>query len=940
MFSRKPNTDEPLLIAGEAHVRRARLRLFWERYAPALATAALALLLFLAGAYVGLWQRIGDPWRLIALIFALYFILRGVISARKLRAPTLSQAARRVEHDSGIAHRPLETLRDKAVLNAREKNGTEGADIWDSHTERARQSLAQIGPAKSRPTLAPMDKYFLRFIAPLALLLAVFVGFGDNGERLRRALSPTWQSALNPAKVTFDAWVDPPDYTGRPPVYFKGKQTVDIPAGSELVARIQGAKDAPRLKLKGAGLLGRKYLKLKRLGPDSFEARTILTEDVTASWRVGTKRREWKLVVREDRAPQVKWQAPPRADKRDRLSFSYGLKDDYGVVKLELHMRLLEADNSAQDQEQTSKTVTVPLAGKSVRETKATDTVIDLTKHIWAGRKVSGHLVAIDGHGLSSHSSTAYFTIPDKIFIEPLAKAVAEHRTLIMAGLSGGQTYAPYPRRTRKQWQDLPRFDDWETNQKLGRAPAQIKRAAALIYALTDAPSGLYEDPAVYMGLKNVLSTLRHSRAIDALSPLPERLWAIAIRAEFGQIGTALEEMREAESNLNEGIARHAPTREIDVLFERYDAAVARYIKELTEEAMKNMADNEGGEGGGGRNTDQIKELLKAIEEANRIGDTEGARIALKKLAQLLENMKIKMTKGGKGDGNGPTSGMSEEMKESLEDLADLLGEERELKDETEQAQNEAEAEAQAGTEAQSGDESGSEGSDNQGSDDGTGHGSSQPKAGQQALSADELAERQGKIADLLDGVKDNLPKGGMMQGDEMSGGSGEDEQAQAGSGEKPDEDGGGGAASPDGKASDKKGGGSGDALRDPETALSDAAKAMREAENALKSGQLDAAAKAQADAIKALREAGQSLAQASGKSRGKQEAGAQGKGQGNPLGQDQDGDNDDFSKADIDQRDNATRSRELMQELRRRAAQQEREQSEREYLERLLKRF
>ncbi len=540
--------------------------------------------------------------------------------------------------------------------------------------------------------------------------------------------------------------------------------------------------------------------------------------------------------------------------------------------------------------------------------------------------------MAIDGRGLSSQSSTAYFTIPDKIFIEPLAKAIAEHRTLIMAGLSGGQTYGPYPRRTRKQWQDLPRFDDWETDQKLGRAPAQIKRAADLIYAVTDAPSGLYEDPAVFMGLKNVLSTLRHSRAIDDLAPLPESLWAIAIRAEFGQIGTALEDMREAESNLNEGIARHAPAREIDTLFERYDAAVARYIKELTEEAMKNMADSEGGAGGGGRNTDEIKELLKAIEEANRIGDTKGARIALKKLAQLLENMKIKMTKGGQGSGNSPSSGMSEEMKESLEDLADLLGEERELKDETEQAQNEADAKAEAGAQAEAeGGETGSEGSGNQGAEQGSG-------SQQQALSADELAERQAKISELLDGVKDKLPTGDMTGGGMTEGGDGE--QAQAGSGENPDEDGQGGGGEPVDEENASGGGGSGDTLRDPDTALSDAAKAMKDAENALKSGQLDAAAKAQADAIKALREAGQSLAQASGKSRGEQEADAQGKGQGNPLGQDQDGDNDDFSKADIDQRDNATRSRELMEELRRRAAQQEREQSEREYLERLLKRF
>ena len=58
------------------------------------------------------------------------------------------------------------------------------------------------------------------------------------------------------------------------------------------------------------------------------------------------------------------------------------------------------------------------------------------------------------------------------------------------------------------------------------------------------------------------------------------------------------------------------------------------------------------------------------------------------------------------------------------------------------------------------------------------------------------------------------------------------------------------------------------------------------------------------------------------------------------PLGRNDDGFNDGNDTADIDDRDNATRSRELLEELRRRAAEQQRETEERDYLERLLKRF
>ena len=911
LFSRQEKTSEPLLRSCDALARRAHFWLYWERYAPVLSLAVLATALFLAGAYIGLWQRIGDPWRLIALCVTLYFIVKAVLAARKKRRPTRSEAQRRVERDSGVSHRPLETLRDKAVLNS-----ASGDDnLWAKHQAKARAAAAQLRPAKAVPVIGPRDTYFMRFIAPIILGLAVIVGIGDNMQRLRSALSPSWQSPMDPAKVTFDAWVDPPDYTGRPPVYFKGQQTVDIPAGSELVARIQGLKDAPRLKLRRGGLFGTKHLSLKRLGPDSFEARTILDASASAEWRVGSKRRIWNLVVLPDTAPQVDWVSEPKADKRDRLSFQYSLKDDYGVERLSLEMSLLEDS-------QATESVIVPLTGKTVRETKGTDAVLDLTRHKWAGQKVSGRLVAADGTGETAASDLAYFTVPDKIFIEPLAKAAAEQRTLIMAGLASGQPYAPLPRRTRQEWSNMPIFDDWETDQKLGRAPQEIQRAAALIEAITDAPAGLYEDPSVFMGLRGVLSTLRHSREIDGIKPLPELLWHIAIRAEFGSLGTALEEMRQAEANLNEGIARRAPEREIDTLFQRYDEAVERYIEELTENAEEVEGE---GQDGGGRNTDEIAELLKAIEEANRIGDTEGARRALKKLAELLENMKIQMAKGGQGSSGDPSSGeMSEETKESLEDLADLLGEQRELKDETQRSEKlaeESELGPQAGQQPGQGAEPGGD-----------------EIKQTEALNAEELAQRQGKIAELLDGVKGKLPTGfGPAEQSGETSSSADAGEPQGGSGADGNENGtGGGGNDPD--SENRSSGGPNAPFRSPDTALDEAGDAMKRAEDALKADDLDGAAQAQADAIAALREAGQGLAEQARRESGEDSQQAE---QGNPLGQEgQDGENDDSSRQDIDPRDNATRSRELLEELRRRAAEQEREQDEREYLERLLKRF
>ena len=407
-----------------------------------------------------------------------------------------------------------------------------------------------------------------------------------------------------------------------------------------------------------------------------------------------------------------------------------------------------------------------------------------------------------------------------------------------------------------------------------------MQRAAVLIDAVTEEPEGAFDDPAVYMGLRNAASRLRYARDVDGLAGLDEDLWRIAIRAEFGRIGTALENMRRAQEQLNAAIARRAPQREVDTLFDRYNEAVDAYMEVLREEAEMSESVANSGAGGGGRNVDEIQELLDAIEEANRIGDTEGARLALARLAELLENMKIELSPSGGGGGGGqPQSAgeMSEEMKESLEDLADLLGEQRDLRDDTEQA------------EAQNGDQSGEAG---ESQSDGQQGGE---QDGQQSGGAEALADRQEDLRGGLGALQQLVPEA----------------EAQ----------------------------GLGEAGDDAQASLDDAAEAMERAGEALESGNLGEAQEAQDDAIAALREAGRGLAQAL-RDQGEEGENSREAEAGDPLGRDGQGGEFSDRDQDLDSRSPAERSREILEELRRRSSEQERDAEERRYLDRLMKRF
>jgi len=83
----------PLEATLQRHVVLARVWLFWETYAPVFVSAALILGLFLVGTFVGLWERIGDPWRGLVLLTALAYIFRAAYRAQKSKKAEIPKTA-------------------------------------------------------------------------------------------------------------------------------------------------------------------------------------------------------------------------------------------------------------------------------------------------------------------------------------------------------------------------------------------------------------------------------------------------------------------------------------------------------------------------------------------------------------------------------------------------------------------------------------------------------------------------------------------------------------------------------------------------------------------------------------------------------------------------------------------------------------------------------
>ncbi|MCW5724753.1 MAG: DUF4175 family protein [Maricaulaceae bacterium] len=812
----------------------AWLALLWERAAPVLWPLALAAGAYAALALFGLWEAAGDPWRALAALGILGagagFAFR---TARRFRWPGFEDAARRVEEDSGLRARPHEALTDIPAAA-----GPADTLLWSAHRARMAQRLKDAGARRPKAAWAIADRWGLR--AGLVILLAL--GWGMAGElaplRLGAAFAPAPMITAEPARI--DAWVDPPAYTRRPPLFLRDGQTeASAPAGSAFVVRVAGTRRAPALVLRTAG--GAQDAQVIAIGDGVWEARATVTDDATAELRSTRPGALWRLTAIPDRPPEVRLTAAPTARANGELVLEFRAEDDYGVAAHALELRPEADDDGAWEAIRFE-----PSGGAG--EDGAARAVIDVARHPLSGQRVTIRIAATDAAGQTGRSPSLAIAMPQRVFLDPLARAVAEQRRAVIAA---GGDWAPLPPRPALGPGDVPLepfYLDEQPERRIERAPEGLRRAARALDAVTDAPEAFFSDPVVYLGLRRALHRIRRAAGPETLDVLDEDLWLIALRAELGSLADAEAALRAAERALAEALARGAGETEMAPLFEAYREAMQNYLAALAREALEQGRFAEGGNGGMTLDSQAIQALLDALREAAELGDTAGARRALAALTELLRNMQVQLALGAGGGEDDP---LDEAMREALGDLAGMIGEQRELQDRAFNLDR---------------DENGN-GGENGG-----------------------LAGEQGDLASRLEALRDRVA-----------------------------------GVSPDAAE-----------------ALGGAGEPMRDAEGALNRGEGRAAVDAQERALRALREGGETLAREMMDRSQRREAGAAGQaGATDPLGRPTGRGGGGFGEdVRVPTEIERQRARTILEELRRRAAEQGRTREELDYIDRLLDRF
>ena len=865
--------------------RRASLVMVWERAWPVLVALVVVVAVFLTVSWLGLWLELPGWARVAGLAgfgAALLYTLSGLL---RLSPPSRAQALSRLDRDSGVSHRPASALEDN-LANPGSDPATRA--LWALHQNRLMAQAARLKVAAPAPRVAERDHFALRAAALVALAGAAFVAGPERNLRVAAAFD--WRSATAQAEgFRVDAWLDPPPYTGHAPILLDTKpqtgakaQRIEAPVGSTLILR--ATPDATFVAdIKGALPLlvppASDRPQPASAAPDG-QRYSLKGDAQLVLQRSGNSFAAFDLHALPDHPPVITLVEPLQPNVRGSMTLNYTISDDYGVISAEASFSKPFISGK-------------PLAGRSLVEPPRVGlalpalpgglgegaTTADLSEHPWAGARVTMVLTARDEGGNAGSSAPREITLPQRPFTKPMARALAEQRRHLVLN------------------------------------PDDRFRVVSSIEALLIAPEEFATGASVYLGLRHARAMLRRARTDAALLETADFLWEMALRIEEGDLSQSERDLRAAENRLREAMQNNAPDAEIARLMDDVRAALDKFMAELAEKQQR-----EGGPEQQAQNAPRnsrvmtpqdFKAMMDKMQELARSGNMAEAQKMLDQMQKMLENLQTARRR--------PQDPVQREMNKALDELDAMAREEQNLRDDTfkqDQKQRRQQKGANAKPNqpggkprpdgqkgAQSPDQNDPQGdAENESSDTGD---------AQSAESAQKaLKDRQEALRQRLDQLQKRLNQMG--------------QKGQEGLGE--------------------------------------ALEAMKDAESALGEGESGAgkAVGPEGKALDGLRKGAQKLAesmQQPGDGEGDEQANDDGEdqpGQGQPQGNRQNGKSRDPLGRDDQRKDGqnndkrglnaggapAQRAQRVLEELRKRLGDANRPAEERDYLERLLKRY
>lgn len=635
-------------LPSRLRVRRflTRITLVVERVWPLVVPLLLVLSLFASISWLGVFRAV-PGWARIGLLAALALAaLASLIPLRALRFPSKADIDRRIESANALEHTPMLVQHDRLT-------GAEdgfAAALWREHRRRMAEKLRGLGGDMPRAGMPERDPWGFRSVAPLLLFVAFAFSFGPMGGRLGDAFSAHAGADAVPPRI--DAWVTPPSYTGKPPVFLTVTEgaapPLVVPAGSDLALRITGGPGNEALSFAAGDKTTDIAVAADEKAPAGQQAAEaprqfagkLDTDGMLTLSADGTTLAQWAFTVTPDKAPTIRFAGEPRQAVNGTLEVGYAIGDDYGAKSAGAEFAL--ADKPAADAHPLYAAPEMPLSvPRGKNKDKPARSTRDLTQHVWAGVPVSLTLSATDDAGQQARSETKTFILPEKQFLNPLARAVIEQRRML--GL--------------------------DANAK--------PQVLDLIDAITLRPEDTFDNSSNYLALMSARTRLDMASTDNELRGVVDYMWEIALGIEQGSLTDAERRLQAAQKALQEALERGASDEEIDQLMAELRQAMDQFMREFAQRAQNQDQAQQMPDNMRMLSQSDLQKMLDQIENLAKSGDKDKARELLSQLQDMMNNLQMaRPQQGQQGQQNS-------EMRQQMDKLGDIMRRQQEMMNET-----------------------------------------------------------------------------------------------------------------------------------------------------------------------------------------------------------------------------------------------------------------
>lgn len=614
----------------------------WPRVLPALCIAAL----FIAFSWFGLFRLVPDWLRIVTLVaFAVLFV-GSLFTFRGLRWPLKPEALLRLETDNHIVHQALAAQSDRL-----EQGDAFARSLWRRHQARMAEQIAAIRLAAPRPPTPRLDPYGIRVFVALILVTAFGYSFSNQSGLIGDAFrSHAKQAEI--AGIRVDAWVTPPKYTGKPPIFLTGNTSglpdvITVPEGSELLVRIVGGTGAEEVIFEtpdtAIAMPSEVDSKSANAADRTLDARSFRHNPASGGTlvvRQGQNTAEsWRFTLIPDDPPVIAFDGQPTRAVNGALEIAFTVDDDYGTQKA--HAEIVAVTPQSPDANPLYGNPDYPLTlpRSAAGERKSRDSR-NLTEHPLAGLPVRITLVAEDSTGQTGRSETIEMELPGRYFNNLLAGAVAEQRQVLAL----------------------------DTNR--------LDRVFDLNDAITFAAEDTIKNTTHYLLIRSARARLKQSYNDDMYRDTADYLWDIALGIEDGNLSFAERRLRDAQRALSEALENGASDETIQALMDELREAMQEFLQALAQNMQRNQdsAQIPQSDLQNMVRSDDLNRMLDQIENLAQSGARDQAQQLLSELQRMMNNLQTGQQRQAQGDNP---------MRQQMDKLGELMQKQQQLMEET-----------------------------------------------------------------------------------------------------------------------------------------------------------------------------------------------------------------------------------------------------------------